>query len=120
MPRLLIRGSLIALGLILSVTGAAALLLTALVAAPLTKPPPLASISDTARAVDRSTMPDLQRFQARDGTGLAYRRYPARGAAVGRVAVLVHGSPKQRQIAPGETHATALHRLQDAMAQVDR
>ena len=28
--------------------------------------------------------------------------------------VLVHGSPKQRQIAPGETHAIALARLQDA------
>src|ERR1700686_2761567 len=33
-------------------------------------------------------------------------------------AVLVHGSPKQRQIAPGETHAIALDRLRDAMAQV--
>src|ERR1700687_5466085 len=27
--------------------------------------------------------------------------------------VLVHGSPKQRQIAPGESHAVALARLQD-------
>jgi D-psicose/D-tagatose/L-ribulose 3-epimerase len=33
-------------------------------------------------------------------------------------AVLVHGSPKQRQIAPGETHAIALARLQDALAQI--
>ena len=32
--------------------------------------------------------------------------------------VLVHGSPKQRQIAPGETHAIALSRLQDGLAQV--
>jgi len=32
--------------------------------------------------------------------------------------VLVHGSPKQRQIAQGETHAIALARLQDALAQV--
>jgi D-psicose/D-tagatose/L-ribulose 3-epimerase len=32
--------------------------------------------------------------------------------------VLVHGSPKQRQIAQGENHATALARLQDALAQV--
>jgi sugar phosphate isomerase/epimerase len=32
--------------------------------------------------------------------------------------VLVHGSPKQRQIAPGETHAVALARLRDAFAQV--
>ena len=31
--------------------------------------------------------------------------------------VLVHGSPKQRQTAQGETHANALARLQDAMAQ---
>jgi sugar phosphate isomerase/epimerase len=35
-------------------------------------------------------------------------------------AVLVHGSPKQRQIPPGETHATALARLQDGLAQVAR
>src|SRR5882672_5386080 len=33
-------------------------------------------------------------------------------------AVLVHGSPKQRQIAQGETHAIAAARLQDALAQV--
>jgi D-psicose/D-tagatose/L-ribulose 3-epimerase len=32
-------------------------------------------------------------------------------------AVLVHGSPKQRQIAPGETPATALARLRDGLAQ---
>jgi len=32
-------------------------------------------------------------------------------------AVLVHGSPKQRQIAPGETIATALARLRDGLAQ---
>ena len=33
-------------------------------------------------------------------------------------AVLVHGSPKQRQVAAGETHATALSRLQDGLAHV--
>jgi sugar phosphate isomerase/epimerase len=32
--------------------------------------------------------------------------------------VLVHGSPKQRQIAPGESHAAALSRLQDGLARV--
>ncbi|MGZ5236646.1 MAG: sugar phosphate isomerase/epimerase family protein [Caldimonas sp.] len=31
-------------------------------------------------------------------------------------AVLVHGSPKQRQIAPGETHAVARSRLRDFLA----
>ncbi len=107
MPRLLIRGSLIAAGLFLSVAGAVALLLTALVAAPLTRPPPLASISDTARAVDRSAMPDIERFQARDGTGLAYRHYPVRAAAVGRVAILIHGSSGS---------STSIHALADALA----
>lgn len=90
-----------------SAAGAVALLLTALVAAPLTKPPHLASISDTARAVDRSTMPALERFQARDGTGLAYRHYPPRGVAVGRIAVLVHGSSGS---------STAIHALADSLA----
>jgi D-psicose/D-tagatose/L-ribulose 3-epimerase len=33
-------------------------------------------------------------------------------------AVLVHGSPRQRQIAAGETHAVALARLRDGLAQV--
>ena len=107
MPRLLIRGSLIAAGLFLSVAGAVALLLTALVAAPLTRPPPLASISDTARAVDRSAMPDIEQFQARDGTGLAYRHYPVRAAAVGRVAILIHGSSGS---------STSIHALADALA----
>src|ERR1700710_1936434 len=32
-------------------------------------------------------------------------------------AVLVHGSPKQRQVAPGDTRAVALARLHDALAQ---
>jgi alpha-beta hydrolase superfamily lysophospholipase len=50
------------------------------------------SISTTARAVDRSTMPALARFSARDGTELAYRHYPAQGPASGQVAIVVHGS----------------------------
>src|SRR5258708_11848438 len=33
-------------------------------------------------------------------------------------AVLVHGSPKQREVAPRETHAVAMGRLQDGLAQV--
>lgn len=32
--------------------------------------------------------------------------------------VLVHGSPKQREIAPGDTHAIALARLRDGLSQV--
>jgi D-psicose/D-tagatose/L-ribulose 3-epimerase len=34
--------------------------------------------------------------------------------------VLVHGSPKQRQIAAGDTHAVALARLRDGLAEVAR
>jgi alpha-beta hydrolase superfamily lysophospholipase len=107
MSKWLIRMPLKVLKWTLCAVGAVALVLTALVAAPLTKPPHLASISDTARAVDRSTMPALERFQARDGTGLAYRHYIPRAVAVGRIAVLVHGSSGS---------STAIHALADALA----
>src|SRR6201986_2742103 len=76
----------------LAIVGAVALLLAAMVATPLAHPPELKSISQTARAGDRSNMPALERFSARDGTQLAYRHYPARGTNTGRGAILVHGS----------------------------
>lgn len=107
MSKRLLRGTFSALRWLLCGVGVAALLLTALVAAPLTRPPPLASISETARAVDRSTMPGLERFQARDGTALAYRHYAVGAAAVGRVAVLVHGSSGS---------STSVHALAEAPA----
>jgi alpha-beta hydrolase superfamily lysophospholipase len=91
----------------LALTGALALLLTAMVATPLTRPPELRSISETARAVDRSAMPPLSRFSARDGTELAYRHYPARGPAGGKIAILVHGSSGS---------SAAVHALADALA----
>ena len=87
--------------------GAVALLLTAMVATPLKRPPELRSISQTAGAVDRSTMPALQRFPARDGTQLAYRHYPARGEGSGKTAILVHGSSGS---------SAAVHALADALA----
>jgi alpha-beta hydrolase superfamily lysophospholipase len=101
------RWSLRGLGGLLSAVGVTALMLTAMIAAPLKSPPPLASVSDTARAVDRSTMPGVQRSAARDGTNLAYRHYPARGVAVGRIAVLVHGSSGS---------SPSIHALADALA----
>lgn len=103
----LLRGGFSALKWTLCAVGAVALLVTALVATPLTRPAPLASISETARAVDRSTMPALQRFQARDGTTLAYRHYPPRGAPADRAAVLVHGSSGS---------SMSIHALADALA----
>lgn len=107
MMRPLIRWCVRIFGWALGIVGAAALVLTAMIAAPLKSPPALASISETARAVDRSTVPGVQRYQARDGTALAYRHYPARSAAVGRVAVLVHGSSGS---------STSIHALADALA----
>src|ERR1700744_6639129 len=72
--------------------GIAAVVLSAMIARPLVAPPELRSISETARAVDRSTMPSPERFSARDGTWLAYRHYPARGHGTGLIAIVVHGS----------------------------
>src|ERR1700687_6345840 len=90
---------------VLCIVGAVTLLLTAMVATPLSRLPELTSVSQTARAVDRSTMPPLERFSARDGTELAYRHYPAQGPASGQIAILVHGSSGSR---------VAVHAMADA------
>jgi alpha-beta hydrolase superfamily lysophospholipase len=76
----------------LAVVGLAGLLLAGMIATPIRRPPELTSVSTTARAVDRSDMPGIDRFHARDGTELAYRHYPARSPASGQIAVVVHGS----------------------------
>ena len=76
----------------LAVVGLAGLVLAWMIATPLRYPAELTSISATASAVDRSDMPGLERFYARDGTVLAYRHYPARGPATGQIAVVIHGS----------------------------
>jgi alpha-beta hydrolase superfamily lysophospholipase len=91
----------------LCLVGVAALLITAMVAIPVRQPPELVSISKTARAVDRSSMPGLERFHARDGTELAYRHYPARGQATRQIAIVVHGSSGS---------SVAIHALSDAIA----
>jgi len=100
-PLLLLRWAL-------CVVGAAALLLVAMIATPLVQPPELRSISNAARAMDRSTMPALERFSARDGTQLAYRHYPARGPAAGPIAILIHGSSGS---------SASVHALADALAE---
>jgi pimeloyl-ACP methyl ester carboxylesterase len=76
----------------LAIIGFAGLVLGALIASPVRRPPELTSISTTARAVDRSSMPAIERFQARDGTVLGFRHYPARAPASAQVAIVVHGS----------------------------
>jgi alpha-beta hydrolase superfamily lysophospholipase len=76
----------------LMIIGVAALALGIMLTTPLKGMPTLESITRTARAVDRSDLPEVDRFQARDGTTLGYRHYPAHQPAAPRVAVLVHGS----------------------------
>jgi alpha-beta hydrolase superfamily lysophospholipase len=77
---------------ILSIAALCALALAALVASPVSPPPPLESIRAGAMAIDRSGMPELTRFQARDGTSLAYRLYPAANGNSGKIAIVIHGS----------------------------
>jgi alpha-beta hydrolase superfamily lysophospholipase len=95
------------LGWSLSFVGLIALGLTAMIAVPLGRLPELTSVSTAARAVDRSSMPPLSRFSARDGTELAYRHYTARGPSSGKIAILVHGSSGS---------SVAAHALADALA----
>jgi alpha-beta hydrolase superfamily lysophospholipase len=87
-----LRGSLSLLKWALSGIGAMALLVTALVATPVTRPAELSSISAARGTVDLSTLPAVERFQARDGTALGFRHYVPGGPATGRAAIVVHGS----------------------------
>lgn len=72
--------------------GVATLAIGGLLAVPVKSPPELPSISTSARAIDRSNLPPVQRFQARDGTELAYRAYVPAGGPQTLAAVLIHGS----------------------------
>lgn len=78
--------------LVLALIGLAAVILAVMLARPLTPPPPLQSVLDGALQIEPDGLPELSRFQARDGTWLAYRRYPAVGGASGRIVLLGHGS----------------------------
>ncbi|MBR0829072.1 alpha/beta fold hydrolase [Bradyrhizobium manausense] len=88
----LLRGVLNGLKWALVAVGGVALILAAMIATPLQRPPELKSVSDSVRAVDFSTMPALERFQARDGTWIGFRHYAPNGPATGRGAVFIHGS----------------------------
>ncbi len=108
MSKVLIRRSFSALRWAMCGVGAAALLLTAMVATPLVRPPELRSISLAHGSVDFSTLPAIERFQARDGTMLGFRHYPASGPATGRAAVVIHGS--------SGSSGTTIHALSGALA----
>jgi non-heme chloroperoxidase len=54
------------------------------------KPPqPLSSVTNPFATMDYRGLPPIERYQARDGTALSYRTYPA---GESHVAVLIHGS----------------------------
>jgi alpha-beta hydrolase superfamily lysophospholipase len=97
------------LGWTLGVVGAAALVLTAMIATPLVAPPELRSLSAARGTVDMSTLPAIERLQARDGTLLGFRHYPAGGSATGRGAIVIHGS--------SGSSGTTIHALSRALAQ---
>ena len=85
---------------LLAFVGVAAIVLAILLSRPLKPPPPLASILDGALQIEADGLPELSRFQARDGTWLAYRRYPA---AAGASAIGSSSRPRLgRRVRPDE------------------
>lgn len=108
MSKWLLRGSFSVLKWLLCGVGAIALLLTAMVASPLQRPAELQSISKSRGVVDLSTLPAIQRFQARDGTALGFRHYATSVPSSGRGAIVIHGSA-------GST-AGSIHALSMALA----
>jgi pimeloyl-ACP methyl ester carboxylesterase len=104
----LLRGGLRLVNWALCAVGGVALLLTAMIANPLTQPPELRSVSESRKGVDFSHLPAVERFQARDGTWLGFRHYPAQGPATGRGAIFIHGS--------SGSSASANHALSAALA----
>ena len=92
MFRSLIRGSVSLLKWVLCGIGVLALVVLALLATPLQPVPELQSISRARATVDLSSLPAVERFQARDGTWLGFRHYVAGGTPTGRVAIVIHGS----------------------------
>ncbi|RXT33681.1 alpha/beta hydrolase [Bradyrhizobium betae] len=88
----LLRGVLNGLKWALCAVGGVALILAAMIATPLQRPPEMRSVSDSSKGIDWSTLPPLERFQARDGTWLGFRHYAPNGPASGRGAIFIHGS----------------------------
>src|ERR1700722_15422307 len=77
---------------LLAIVGVAAILIAFMLATPLGPPQPLPLILEGGGESGYTEIPDLSRFQARDGPWLAYRLYPASGGARDSLAILAHGS----------------------------
>jgi alpha-beta hydrolase superfamily lysophospholipase len=95
----------------LALFGLLVVVLLALVAVPVSRPPALASVSGPP-STDMSDLPSLSRFQARDGTELAFRHYRPRAEGIDRVAVLVHGSSGGSRSMHSLARAVALHGIE--------
>jgi hypothetical protein len=67
-------------------------MMVALLTVPLSPSLEFPSIRAGALAIDQSGLPDLSRFDARDGTSLAYRFYPSADGGMQKIAILFHGS----------------------------
>ena len=81
---------------IVAVPVVAALILAALILWPVAdKPAPFASITDPFASVDFSTLPGIEFTDARDGVGIAFRRYEAQDPRA--AALLLHGSSADSQ-----------------------
>ncbi len=104
----IVSGGLKAVVWAFAATGLVALLLVGLIAWPVRHPPELASISDARKSVDFSSLPLVERFQARDGTMLGFRHYPPSGPATGRAAIVIHGS--------SGSSGTTIHALSASLA----
>jgi alpha-beta hydrolase superfamily lysophospholipase len=87
-----VRGGLGALKWALCGVGALSLVVLALLATPLERPAELQSISRARGTVDLSSLPAIDRYQARDGSWLGFRHYAAGATPTGRIAIVVHGS----------------------------
>ena len=99
----------IAIVLIAGVAAVSVLLALAVVLGAPQPPPPMESIYAPFRSVDFSSLTQLKRYTARDGTRLAFRAYaPAASPAKGS-AVLIHGS---------SASSSSLHLLAKGLAQV--
>ncbi|UPK03036.1 alpha/beta fold hydrolase [Bradyrhizobium sp. 170] len=108
MLKVMIRGSVSVLKWGLCGVGVLALVVLALLATPLQPLPELQAISRARASVDLSSLPAIERFQARDGTWLGFRHYGAGAAPTGRVAIVIHGSS-------GSSGGT-IHALSQALA----
>jgi alpha-beta hydrolase superfamily lysophospholipase len=108
MFKFLIRGSVSLLKWVLCGVGVLALVVLALLTTPLQPLPELQTISRARASVDLSSLPAIERFQARDGTWLGFRHYGAGGTPTGRVAIVIHGSS-------GSSGGT-IHALSQALA----